>query len=63
MTNTSFSTRNLFSERIGKTIFIDENGEYKIFSIGHRTPQGLTSFKNNIISTEHGPMEVTKLTK
>ncbi len=40
---------------IGKTIFIDENGEYKIFSIGHRTPQGLTSFKNNIISTEHGP--------
>ena len=40
---------------IGKTLFIKDNGNYQIFSIGHRTPQGLTYFKNNIISTEHGP--------
>ena len=40
---------------IGKTIFIDKNSKYEIFSIGHRTPQGLTQFKENIISTEHGP--------
>ena len=40
---------------IGKVLFINESGQYKVFSIGHRTPQGLTYFQNNIISTEHGP--------
>ena len=35
---------------IGKTLFIKDNSNYQIFSIGHRTPQGLTYFKNNIIS-------------
>ena len=40
---------------VGKTIFINELGEYEIYSVGHRTPQGLTLFKDNVISTEHGP--------
>ena len=32
------------------------DGSYKIFSIGHRNPQGLFVDKsNNIFSTEHGP--------
>ena len=41
---------------IGKTIMINEN-EYKIFSYGHRNPQGLfyDNKKNLIFETEHGP--------
>ena len=42
----------------GKTLLIDvENKEYKIFTKGHRNPQGLYYDKkdNIIISTEHGP--------
>jgi len=41
----------------GKILFIDfETKNYKIFSKGHRNPQGLTVEKNFIISTEHGPI-------
>ena len=40
----------------GKTIFINlKNGEYKVFSLGHRVVQGLVSYKNILIATEHGP--------
>lgn len=39
----------------GKILFISLDGENKIiFSKGHRNPQGLLVFKNNILSTEHG---------
>ena len=41
---------------IGKILFIDfETKNYKIFSKGHRNPQGLTIEKNFILSAEHGP--------
>ena len=43
---------------LGKIISIDlKNGDYKIISIGHRNPQGLTYLKekNLIINSEHGP--------
>lgn len=40
----------------GKTIFIDiKNKNKKIFSYGHRAPQGLFTEGNLILSTEHGP--------
>ena len=40
----------------GKIIFFELNGNYEIFSKGHRNPQGLYILKNNkILSTEHGP--------
>jgi len=40
----------------GKILFIDfETKNFKIFSKGHRNPQGLTIEKNFILSTEHGP--------
>lgn len=40
----------------GKIIFIDyETKKHEIFSLGHRTPQGLVVYDNNIIATEHGP--------
>ncbi len=41
----------------GKILLIDKFGNLKkIFSKGHRNPQGLTLLKNNIIlQTEHGP--------
>jgi len=40
----------------GKVLFIDlETKMHKIFSSGHRNPQGLTVAKNSILSTEHGP--------
>ncbi len=42
----------------GKTLLLDiQNKEYKIFSKGHRNPQGLYYDNNDkiIISTEHGP--------
>ena len=41
---------------LGKILFIDfESKNYVIFSKGHRVPQGLTTGKNFILSTEHGP--------
>ena len=41
---------------IGKIIFIDfETQEKKIYSMGHRNPQGLYVENDLIISTEHGP--------
>ena len=43
------------SSIVGKTLFIEDDGSYQIFSKGHRSPQGLTYFKNNIVLTEHGP--------
>ena len=45
------------SNMYGKTIKINiKNLKYKIFSYGHRNPQGLFIDKNsNIFSTEHGP--------
>ena len=40
----------------GKILFIDfKTKNYKIFSKGHRNPQGLTVEKNFILSAEHGP--------
>ena len=41
----------------GKIIFLDlKNFETKIFSKGHRNPQGLVVDGNTVISTEHGPL-------
>jgi len=34
----------------------ETNLEIKIFSLGHRNPQGLTKINNNIFSVEHGPL-------
>ena len=46
----------------GKVIFINlNNGNYNIFSKGHRNAQGLAVKNNIIISTEHGPRVETKL--
>ena len=40
----------------GKIIFIDKNSfEKKIFSRGHRNPQGLLVIDDIILETEHGP--------
>ena len=40
----------------GKTLLIDlENGNFNIFSLGHRVVQGLTVYKDLVIATEHGP--------
>ncbi len=40
----------------GKILFIDfENKKSKIFSMGHRTPQGLYVEGNTILAAEHGP--------
>ena len=60
-----FTTGTLFEEKekaqndksvFGKILFIDfESKNYKVFSKGHRNPQGLTVNNNIIISTEHGP--------
>ena len=45
------------SSIFGKILLIDKFGNLKkIFSKGHRNPQGLTLLENNIIlQTEHGP--------
>jgi hypothetical protein len=43
----------------GKILKINKkNGETKIFSLGHRNPEGLFNFKekNIILSTDHGPV-------
>jgi len=41
----------------GKILKISEDGNYTIYSSGHRNPQGLffSNSKNEIFSTEHGP--------
>ena len=40
----------------GKIIMIDKKGKFlKVFSKGHRNPQGLVFNNNIIIETEHGP--------
>ena len=40
----------------GKIWFFDLSTKKKnLFSSGHRNPQGLIVFENQIISTEHGP--------
>jgi glucose/arabinose dehydrogenase len=40
----------------GKILFIDtKSGELKIFSKGHRNPQGLLVIDDLVLSTEHGP--------
>ena len=40
----------------GKILFFNlVDGNHKLISKGHRNPQGLTVFNNNILSTEHGP--------
>ena len=40
----------------GKTLFLNLNNKtFKIFSIGHRNPQGLSISNGNILITEHGP--------
>lgn len=40
----------------GKILFIDTiSGELKIFSKGHRNPQGLLVIDDLVLSTEHGP--------
>ena len=48
----------------GKIIFFDLNGEYKMFSKGHRNPSGLFINEDNVIlATEHGPYgdEINKI--
>lgn len=49
----------------GKILKININDyNYKIFSLGHRNPQGLTVInKKNIFSTEHGPYGGDELNK
>ena len=40
----------------GKILFINlKNKSFQIFSKGHRNPQGLATYEDTIISTEHGP--------
>ncbi len=41
----------------------DTNLEFKIFSKGHRNPQGLTRIKDNFFSVEHGPRGGDELNK
>ena len=40
---------------INKSSLNNLNLKYKIFSMGHRNPQGLTVLNNKIFSVEHGP--------
>ncbi len=51
----------------GKILYFDiKTKEFKIFSKGHRNPQGLHFDGKNIISTEHGPYggdEINKIIK
>ena len=45
----------------GKILFVNYDGEYEVFSKGHRTPQGLFVTNDDfILSTEHGPRGVMK---
>ena len=41
--------------KIKKKNFIESSFKFKIFSKGHRNPQGLTRIDNKIFSVEHGP--------
>jgi len=43
------------SSSFGKILEFDKNGNKIIFSVGHRNPQGLFTYNNYILSTEHGP--------
>ena len=51
----------------GKILFFDiKTKKFKVFSKGHRNPQGLIIDGKNIISTEHGPYggdEINKILK
>ena len=40
---------------LGKILFLDQRWSATIYSSGHRNPQGLTIFKDQVLSTEHGP--------
>jgi glucose/arabinose dehydrogenase len=42
----------------GKILLLNSSGDAKIFSMGHRNPQGLFFDKDNdiVISSEHGPV-------
>ena len=51
---------------INKRSLLNHNNEpieYKIFSIGHRNPQGLVYVNNKIFSLEHGPQGGDELNK
>lgn len=41
----------------GKIILIDNNRNFKIYSKGHRNPQGIVydEFQNKLLASEHGP--------
>tara|TARA_B100000029_G_scaffold502664_1_gene578316 strand:- start:711 stop:1964 length:1254 start_codon:yes stop_codon:yes gene_type:complete len=41
----------------------EENLNLKIFSMGHRNPQGLTKIKDSFFSVEHGPLGGDELNK
>jgi len=43
--------------------FENENINYSIYSLGHRNPQGLVKYENNIFSLEHGPQGGDELNK
>ena len=50
------------NSKFGKILEIDKNQlnkdqkvEVKVFSMGHRVPQGLTKLRNQIFAVEHGP--------
>lgn len=51
----------------GKSIMVDlTNGSWKVFSIGHRNPQGLWADSTGVWLTEHGPQggdEINLLTR
>tara|TARA_B100001123_G_C15272677_1_gene1010938 strand:- start:16 stop:1509 length:1494 start_codon:yes stop_codon:yes gene_type:complete len=40
----------------GKLLLINKDGSYKIYSSGHRNPQGLFTDNNLIVMSEHGPL-------
>ncbi|KGG16343.1 MULTISPECIES: PQQ-dependent sugar dehydrogenase [unclassified Prochlorococcus] len=40
---------------IGKVISIDNDGSFKVISMGHRNQQGMVIFNGKVIITEHGP--------
>ena len=54
--NSGYSLPQDQNSLFGKILFLNYKGEYKVFSKGHRTPQGLfVTNENFILSTEHGP--------
>ena len=52
-TNNSQNKNSIF----GKTLYLEKNNEYEIYSYGHRNAQGLyvNNSKQIVLSTEHGP--------